>query len=40
MSPGGASPVQAAYTNAGAAALQRGLVIVAAAGNAGPGVAT
>ncbi len=40
MSLGGASPVQAAYTNAGAQALQRGLLIVAAAGNAGPGVAT
>jgi subtilisin len=32
--------VQAAYTNAGAAALQRGLLIVAAAGNAGSGVPT
>ncbi len=35
MSLGSQSPVQAAYTNAGAVALQRGLLIVAAAGNAG-----
>ncbi|MBM3521503.1 MAG: peptidase S8 [Alphaproteobacteria bacterium] len=34
MSLGGQSPVQQAYTNAGAAALARGLLIVAAAGNA------
>ncbi len=34
MSLGSQSPVQAAYTNAGAVALQRGLLIVAAAGNA------
>ena len=40
MSLGGRSPVQAAYTNAGATALQRGLLIVAAAGNDGPGVPT
>jgi subtilisin len=33
MSLGGAGPVQAAYTAAGQAALQRGLLIVAAAGN-------
>jgi len=35
MSLGSQSPVQAAYTSAGAAALARGLLIVAAAGNAG-----
>lgn len=40
MSLGGRSPVQAAYTNAGAVALQRGLLIVAAAGNDGPAVPT
>jgi subtilisin family serine protease len=40
MSLGGRSPVQAAYTNAGAMALQRGLLIVAAAGNDGPAVPT
>lgn len=34
MSLGGQIPVQAAYTNAGNAALSRGLLIVAAAGNA------
>ncbi|MCW5966630.1 MAG: S8 family serine peptidase, partial [Bryobacterales bacterium] len=34
MSLGSQSPVQAAYTQAGAAALARGLLIVAAAGNA------
>ncbi|MBI1841194.1 MAG: S8 family serine peptidase [Verrucomicrobia bacterium] len=34
MSLGSQSPVQAAYTNAGAAALARGCLIVAAAGNA------
>ena len=34
MSLGSQSPVQAAYTNAGAAALQNGCLIVAAAGNA------
>ncbi|HMO66216.1 MAG TPA: S8 family serine peptidase [Verrucomicrobiota bacterium] len=34
MSLGSQSPVQAAYTNAGRAALARGLLIVAAAGNA------
>lgn len=34
MSLGSQSPVQAAYTNAGAAALRNGLLIVAAAGNA------
>ncbi|RVU35433.1 peptidase S8 [Rheinheimera riviphila] len=33
MSLGSPSPVQAAYTNAGAAALRNGLLIVAAAGN-------
>lgn len=33
MSLGGAGPVQAAYTAAGNAALQRGLLIIAAAGN-------
>jgi subtilisin family serine protease len=37
MSLGGQSPVQAAYTAAGQAALTRGLLIVAAAGNSGPG---
>lgn len=37
MSLGGAMPVQASYTNAGAAALRAGCLIVAAAGNdAGP----
>lgn len=35
MSLGGAGPVQAAYTAAGQAALQRGLLIIAAAGNGG-----
>lgn len=35
MSLGSQAPVQAAYTNAGQAALNRGLLIVAAAGNAG-----
>lgn len=35
MSLGSQSPVQAAYTNAGAAALRNGCLIVAAAGNAG-----
>lgn len=35
MSLGGAGPVQAAYTAAGRVALQRGLLIVAAAGNGG-----
>jgi subtilisin len=35
MSLGAQIPVQAAYTNAGQAALNRGLLIVAAAGNAG-----
>lgn len=35
MSLGGQGPVQAAYTAAGQAALQRGLLIIAAAGNAG-----
>jgi hypothetical protein len=35
MSLGSQSPVQAAYTSAGAAALSRGCLIVAAAGNAG-----
>ena len=34
MSLGSQAPVQAAYTNAGQAALNRGLLIVAAAGNA------
>lgn len=34
MSLGGQSPVQAAYTNAGQAALNRGCLIIAAAGNA------
>ena len=34
MSLGSQSPVQAAYTNAGRAALNRGLLIIAAAGNA------
>ncbi|MCW5569294.1 MAG: S8 family serine peptidase [Dokdonella sp.] len=34
MSLGSQSPVQAAYTNAGAAALARGCLVVAAAGNA------
>lgn len=34
MSLGSQAPVQAAYTQAGAAALQRGLLMVAAAGNA------
>lgn len=34
MSLGSQSPVQAAYTNAGRAALARGLLVVAAAGNA------
>ncbi|XZE43945.1 S8 family serine peptidase [Pirellulaceae bacterium SH467] len=34
MSLGSQSPVQATYTNAGAAALRNGLLIVAAAGNA------
>lgn len=33
MSLGGAGPVQAAYTAAGQAALQRGLLVIAAAGN-------
>lgn len=37
MSLGGQSPVQAAYTAAGQAALTRGLLIIAAAGNSGPG---
>ncbi|HQR13135.1 MAG TPA: S8 family serine peptidase [Nitrospira sp.] len=36
MSLGSQSPVQAAYTNAGAAALRNGCLIIAAAGNAGP----
>lgn len=36
MSLGSNSPVQAAYTNAGAAALSKGCLIIAAAGNAGP----
>jgi subtilisin len=35
MSLGGQSPVQAAYTAAGQAALNNGLLIIAAAGNAG-----
>ncbi len=35
MSLGSPSPVQAAYTNAGAAALRNGLLIIAAAGNDG-----
>lgn len=35
MSLGSQSPVQAAYTNAGNAALQNGCLIIAAAGNAG-----
>lgn len=35
MSLGAQIPVQTAYTNAGQAALNRGLLIVAAAGNAG-----
>ncbi|WP_431262167.1 S8 family serine peptidase [Roseateles chitinivorans] len=35
MSLGGQGPVQAAYTAAGQAALNRGLLIIAAAGNAG-----
>lgn len=35
MSLGSQSPVQASYTNAGAAALRNGCLIVAAAGNAG-----
>jgi subtilisin family serine protease len=35
MSLGSQSPVQAAYTSAGAAALARGCLIIAAAGNAG-----
>jgi len=35
MSLGGQSPVQAAYTAAGLAALNNGLLIIAAAGNAG-----
>jgi subtilisin family serine protease len=35
MSLGSQSPVQTAYTNAGAAALSRGCLIIAAAGNAG-----
>jgi subtilisin len=35
MSLGSQSPVQAAYTNAGAAALRNGCLIIAAAGNAG-----
>ncbi len=34
MSLGSQAPVQAAYTNAGAIALQRGLLMIAAAGNA------
>jgi len=34
MSLGAQSPVQAAYTNAGAAALRNGCLIIAAAGNA------
>jgi len=37
MSLGSQSPVQAAYTNAGAAALRNGLLIIAAAGNAASG---
>ena len=37
MSLGSQSPVQAAYTNAGRAALMRGLVMVAAAGNSAAG---
>jgi subtilisin len=37
MSLGAATGVQTAYTNAGATALSRGLLIVAAAGNHGPG---
>ena len=36
MSLGSNAPVQTAYTNAGAAALSRGCLIIAAAGNAGP----
>lgn len=40
MSLGSNSPVQAAYTAAGAAALSKGCLIVAAAGNLGPGVPT
>lgn len=40
MSLGAVAPVQAAYTSAGAAALARGCLIVAAAGNAGSGVPT
>jgi subtilisin family serine protease len=36
MSLGSNSPVQAAYTAAGAAALSKGCLIIAAAGNAGP----
>jgi subtilisin family serine protease len=40
MSLGSNAPVQAAYTAAGAAALSKGCLIVAAAGNAGPNVAT
>ena len=36
MSLGSNSPVQTAYTNAGAAALSKGCLIIAAAGNAGP----
>ena len=35
MSLGSQSPIQAAYTNAGAAALRNGCLIIAAAGNAG-----
>ena len=35
MSLGGQSPVQAAYTAAGQAALNNGLLIIAAAGNSG-----
>jgi subtilisin family serine protease len=35
MSLGSQAPVQTAYTNAGAAALSRGCLIIAAAGNAG-----
>ncbi len=34
LSLGSQAPVQAAYTNAGAAALQKGLLMIAAAGNA------
>jgi subtilisin family serine protease len=40
MSLGSNSPVQAAYTAAGASALSKGCLIIAAAGNSGPTGAT